>query len=152
MVPKFKTISRGEGERPVVEYYDGKEEVLRAARNIFSENDKEEYIYAIYPRDEVEENFSQKDLESIRNSRINRNIRSKTIYSYKKGEYKPDNTGDRIRVDGKEYPIKAEINIYEDRVRINTMGKRFGSIFIKSRDVADTMKTLFELAFKKIDK
>lgn len=149
MIPKFKTIYRGDGERPIVEYYDGKDQVLSASKNIFSENNNENVIYAIYPRDEIENNFSSTDLKEVRSARIKRGIKSKTIYTYKKGIYNPDDMGDRLRIDHNRYKISSEINVYGEVVRIHTMGKRFGTIFIKSSDVAETIKTMFKLIFDK---
>lgn len=147
MVPKFKAISRGLGERPIVEYYEGKEEVLRSAKNMFVEGDGG-ILYVIYPRDEIEKSFTVKELDFLKQRRIEKNIKVVSIYSYTKGEYVSDITIDRKRVDPEKNPIKAEIGIYGESVRIHIFGKHMGTIFIKSVDVAETLRSLFKLAFE----
>lgn len=154
IIPKFKTIYRGEGERPVVEYYDGKKAIVDAAKSMFDDigENKEEPSYIIYSRDDVENNFSKEDLDLIREKRIKKGIKTFSIYTYSKGSYVPDETGSRYKINEKEFPVKAEINVYADKLRIHTMGKNFGAIYIKSQDVSDTIRTLFKLAIKGLKK
>ncbi len=147
MVPKFKAIARGLGERPIVEYYTGQEEILRSAKNVFTGGEEGGVMYVIYPRDEVEQSFTPKELDSVKQKRIEKNVKIISIYSYSKGEYSSDITVDRKRIDPEKYPIKAEINIYGESVRIHIFGKHAGTIFIKSVDVAETLRSLFKLAF-----
>ncbi len=146
MVPKFKAVARGLGERPIVEYYTGQEEILRSARNMF-DGGEGGLMYVIYPRDEVEKSFTPKELEPVKKKRIEKNVKIVSIYSYSKGEYTSDITMDRKRIDPEKYPIKAEIGIYNESVRIHIFGKHAGTIFIKSADVAETLRSLFKLAF-----
>lgn len=146
MIPKFKAVARGLGERPIVEYYTGKEEVLRSAKNMFTSGE-EGVLYVIYPRDEIEKSFSPKELDSLKQKRIEKNIKIVSIYSYSQGEYNSDITLDRKRVDPEKYPIKAEIGIYGESTRIHIFGKHAGTVFIKSVDVAETLRSLFRLAF-----
>lgn len=147
MVPKFKAIARGLGEKPIVEYYDGREGVLKSAINAFV-GTNEKLMYLIYPRDSVEKDFTTRELEIVRNERIRRNIKVNTIYTHSKGEYASELYGDRMRIDHKKYTIKAEIGVLGNNVRIHIFGKNSGTIFIKSEDVAETIKTLFKLAFE----
>ena len=151
VIPQLKGAMRQEGQKPIIEYHEGREAIINAIKTRSFNSEDKDYFYTIYPRDSVETLFTQKELEIARNVRINSEVRSKSIYTYEKGEYTPDTTGDRIRVDSKEYPIKADINVHGDTIHIHTLGEHLGSIYIKSIDVADTFRTLFKLAFKKID-
>lgn len=150
MIPKFRAIYRGDKERAIVEYYDGKEEVLKSAKAMVSGQLSKEQMYIIYPRDEVEKNFSEKDLKSVKDERIKRGIKVSSIYTHLDNkEYSSLLTKDRIKLDQKKYPIKSEIGVYGDNVRIHIFGKTPGTIFIKSGDVAETIKTMFRLIFDK---
>ena len=60
--------------------------------------------------------------------------------------------GDRVKIDSNKYPISCDISIYKDRVRISILGKRLSGIFIRSKDFAETLKSLFKLAFDNLNK
>jgi sugar-specific transcriptional regulator TrmB len=151
IIPQLKGAMRQEGQKPIIEYHEGRDAIVNAIKTRSFNAEDKDYFYTIYPRDAVESFFTQKELEVARNIRINNAVRSKSIYTYEKGEYSPDTTGDRIRVDPKEYPIKADISVHGDTIHIHTLGEHLGSIYIKSVDVAETFRTLFKLAFKKAD-
>ena len=95
----------------------------------------------------VEEIFTEKEREKYRSIRIAKNIKSKVLYTSSKGDRPSDTTGDRIKIDNDKYPVSCDISIYEDNVRISILGKHLSGIFIRSKDFADTLKSLFELAF-----
>lgn len=124
IIPQLKGAMRQEGERPIIEYHEGRESIVNALKTREFDASVEEYFYTIYPRDRVEELFTEKERQVARNIRISKNIKGKSIYSYNKGEYTPDTTADRIRVESSEYPIKADISIYGDTVHIHTLGKK----------------------------
>ena len=152
IIPQLKGIMREGGQRPIIEYYEGRDAIKKASKNYYENTDTGGEVYLIYPRDEVETLFSEKERQIAKELRLSKNVRSRSIYTYTKGEYKPDTTGDRFRVDEKEFPIKSDISVYADRVRIHILGEKLGTIYIKSKDVADTIQTLFKLAFKGLEK
>lgn len=152
MIPQLKGIAREEGQRPIIEYFEGRDAIMKASKNYYTDADEGGDVYLIYPRDEVEALFSEKERQLARELRLKKNIRSKSIYTYKNGEYNPDNTGDRFKVDEKEFPINSDISVYGDRVRIHILGEKLGTVYIKSKDVAETIRTLFKLAIKGLQK
>ena len=152
IIPQIKGIMRQDGDTPVIEYHEGREAIANAIKTRNFNSDTKDFFYTIYPRDSVENLFTKKELQIARSVRIDNKIHAKSIYTYKKGEYSPDNTGDRIHIDSKEYPVNADISVYGDTIHIHTLGENLGSIYIKSKDVAETLKTLFKLAFKQANK
>ncbi len=152
IIPQLKGVMRQEGQKPIIEYHEGREAIVYAAKTYNISEDGDEEMYLIYPRDILEDLFTEKERKVARELRINKNIRSKSFYTYEKGDYSPDDSGDRIRIDPKEYPVKADISVHGDGVQIHILGDKLGSIYIKSRDVAETLKTLFKLAFKNYQK
>jgi len=151
IIPQIKGIMRQNGEKPIIEYHEGREAVVYASKEFIPLDDKE-LMYMIYPRDRIEELFTKKERKVAREVRINRNVKSKSIYTYEKGDYNPDNTADRYRIDGKKYPVSADISIYGDEIQVFVLGEKLGSLYIKSKDFADTLKTLFDLAIKGLKK
>lgn len=152
IVPRLKGIMKLGGQRPVIEYGEGREAILKAVKNYYAVGETDGEVYMIYPRDRVEEIFTEKERSLLRELRISKNIKSISIYNYSKGEYNVTDTGNRFRVDEKEYPITAEINIFNDRVRIQTLGETLSSINITSKDFAETLQTLFKLAIQGLKK
>jgi len=150
IIPEIKSIQRASGERPIVKYYDGKEGIISVAEDIFKNTDDknpDEPIYLIYPRDLLDQLFPLEERTQYRKERLSKKIKSKVLYTFEKGDIPSDETGERIKIDGEKYPITCDIAIYKDRVRISILNKKFSSIYIKSEDVAETMRSLFKLIF-----
>ena len=86
-------------------------------------------------------------MDRYRKLRLEKKARSKVLYTYTKGDKPSDATGDRIKIDTKKYPISCDIAIYKDCITINILGKKLSGIFIRSKDLADTLWSVFSIAF-----
>lgn len=148
IIPQLKGAMRQEGQRPIIEYFEGRDAIFNSSKSFFLGAKKDEVVYMIYPRDKVENLFSDKELKILKDLRLNKEVRSRSLYTYEKGDYNPDNTGDRIHIDKKIFPVDADISVYGDIVRMHTLGDRLGTISIISKDIAETLRTLFKLAIK----
>ena len=148
VVPQLRSLGRESGERPIVKYYEGRKGVLDSVKEYFETPDVGGTAYFMYPQDLIEEYFSKEELSAIKKIREAKDINAKTIYTYTKGDRPSDEKAVRFRVDDKRFPIKADVGIYKDRIRIHTLGKSLSGIFIRSQDFADTLRTLFELALE----
>lgn len=147
IIPQLKGIQREGGERPVIKFFDGKEAAYQDTSVFFTEGIKgEDTGYFIFNRDLIEEVFTEKEIEEVAKKRPALKIKAISLYNYSKKELLSDGLSSRTRVDAVEFPIKCDMSVYEDRIEIVTLGKRVSSIFIQSRDVADTIKTLIKLA------
>jgi len=148
IIPQLKGLTREHGEKAIVKYFEGKEGIISATDEFLKVTpDSSEPMYFLYSKDHLEDVFSKEELQSMRKSRLDRNIKSKTFYTYKKGDLPSDEMAERIKIDGQKYPLTCDITIYKDIVRIGILGKRLSGIFIKNQDVAETFKSLFKLAF-----
>lgn len=147
IIPQIKRVQRDLGERPVLKYFDGKEAAFQDSLAFFlPSGSKEDTGYFVFNRDLIENVFSQKEIEAIAQDRPKRKIKAVSVYNYSRRELQSDDLSDRTRVDLKDFPIKCDLSVYDDRVQFVTLTKRISSIFIQSRDVADTLKTLVKLA------
>lgn len=147
VIPQLKVIQREQGEKPLVQFFEGKEGVISSSHNIFSKKIDDEPVYIVYSKDTVTDVFSEKEAKEMRELRISKGIKSKAIYTFKEGEKPSDETGDRMKINGDEYPIASDITIYGDQVRVAVFGKRLSGIFIKNRELADTLKSLIKYIF-----
>lgn len=154
VIPQLKSMERSTGERPLVKYYDGKEGIISVVQSIFrtDSGDGDEPIYLIYPRDLLDKYFPEQERKQYKQERLNRKVKSKVLYTFEKGEIPSDEMGERIKIDGSKYPITCDIAIYKDKVRISLLNKQFSSIFIQSKDVAETIRSLFRLIFDNLKK
>ncbi len=153
-VPQLKSLSRQSGEKPIIKIFEGREGILKANEESFGfeKNQSTEISYFIYPYDLLENFFSATEIKSARSIRLGKNIKSQAIYTYSKGDREPSENSERIRIDASRYPIKCDISIFKDRIRIHTLGKSLSSILIKNQDIADTLKSLFKLIFDNLKK
>lgn len=150
VIPQLKSVQRETGERPTVKYFEGREGIISSLEEFFRGKDEGGVSYMVYPKDILDDLFTDKEREKYRASRLNKVIKSKVLYTSEKGERPSDSTGDRIKIDAKKYPITCDINIYNNKVRINTLGKGLSCIYIESQDLADTLRSLIDLSFDKL--
>lgn len=148
-IPQLKSLAHQSGEKPVIKIYEGREGIFKANEESFGYgkiNDDDTANF-IYPYDLLENLFSAQEIKKSSLQRTKRNIKSQAIYTYSKGKRPESENSIRIKIDGDKYPLKCDISIFKDMVRINTLGKSLSSLVIKSSDIADTLKSLFKLAF-----
>lgn len=153
-IPRLKGLSRAGGEKPIVKIYEGRDGIFKANKESFgyNKNNLDEFAYFLYPYDKIEKFFSSSEIKKARSQRTNKNIKSKAIYTYTKGNRSETPNSIRIRIDEKKYPILCDVSVCNDIVRIHTLGKYLSSLVIKSNDFAETMKSLFKLIFDNQDK
>lgn len=147
VIPQLKGLSREEGSKPLVRFYEGKEGLLGTHEDIYSHNFGNEPVYMVYSRDIVKNIFTQKESEMMKNRRLSKKIKSKAIYTSENEVILSDSTGDRIQIDYKKYPISTDIAIYGDEIRISIFGKKLSGISIKSIELASTLKSLINYIF-----
>lgn len=147
IVPQLKSIQREDGEKPAVQFFDGKEGVLSSNNDIFAEKISDEPVYKVYSRDLVKNLFTEKEDEIMRERRLSKGVKSKAIYTSREGERPSDATGDRMRIDGDKYPINSDITVYGNQIKIAVFGKRLSGISIKSPELAETLKSLIRYIF-----
>ncbi len=147
VIPQLKGMQREQGEKPMVQFYDGKEGVLSSNYDTFAKKFDSEPVYIVYSRDLVKDVFTEKESKVMRDKRISMGIKSKALYNSHEGERPSDETGYRLKIDEAKYPINSDVTIYGDQVKIAVFGKRISAISIKSKEFADTLKSLINFIF-----
>ena len=137
---------------PVIKYFEGREGIISSFEEFFETADDGGTAYLVYPQDLIMDIFTEKEKQKYRSMRIQRNVKSKVAYTYEKGEIPSNNNGERLKIDGKKYPITCDISVYKDNVRINILGKSLSGVFIRSQDLADTMRSLLNIIHDKYNK
>jgi len=147
IIPQIKTFQRETGEKPIVKYFSGKEGIVSINEDVYEGKPDGSPIHIIYSKDLLDEVFKNQETDKYKKNRTNSKISAKVLYNWSKGEKTSDSLAERVKVDEKKYPFNADITIYKDKVRISILGKELSGIYIKSKDLADTLVSLFNLAF-----
>lgn len=145
---ELKSIERKVGEKPSVTYYEGKQALHDSLEEYmgqigYSQGDD----YGVYSYDLVEKIFSKKDIEEIDRKRIDNNVKFKAIYTGGNKFIPSKENQELIKIAQDKFPIESEILIFNDEVKIHTLGKDVFGISIKNKEFATTMKSLIEYVF-----
>lgn len=142
IIPQLKATQRDSGERPLIKMYEGHDGIVSSIEDFYTNIHESETLYNIYPRDSVEELFSESDRRRIYNKRKKLNVPTRSIYTFSKKELE-DTEGDvRLRLDHEKYNIACDISIAGDETRISTLKNYLSSFLIKNQDIADTLKSI----------
>lgn len=153
VIPQIKSVQREGGEKPIVKYFEGKEGVMSMNTSLFEDSESENDIaYAIYPKDVLDEVFPSSERAPLKKARLNKKVFNKVLYTSSKSEYPSDSNGERIKIDEKKYPFSCDISIFKDNVRFGILGKKISGIYIKSNDLANTLRSLFSIVFDSVKK
>lgn len=152
IIPQIKSVQREGGEKPVVKYFEGREGIMSLNEEFFHGQEHDSVVYLVYSKDLLEEVFSKTEREKYRNLRLSKNIKSKALYTFENGEVPSTPDGDRAKIDSKKYPISCDISISNDNIKIAILGRKLSGIFIKSKELAETFKSLFNVGFDEIKK
>lgn len=145
---ELKSIEKKVGTKPSVTYYEGKQAMKESIEEYvgqigYSQGDD----YGIYSYDLFEKIFSKKDIEEIDRKRIENNINFKAIYTGGNKFIPNKSNQELIKIAQDMFPIESEILIFNDEVKIHTLGKDVFGISIKNKEFATTMKSLIEYVF-----
>lgn len=151
VIPELKAMQREASDKPVVRYYEGKEGVISSLEELFGSKEKaEDSIYFIYPKDKVDQFWTDKDRKIYKEKRLGADLKSKTVYTWPEADIPPAQDGSkRVKIDANRYPLKADIAVYGDKVKIQTLSEKLSGIFIQNRDLADTLKSLINYILDK---
>jgi len=148
ILPELKSISNRQSDKPVVKFFEGKIGALSAADLIFDDYKlfEDEKSLMIYPNDRIKEIITPEDKKKFRKSRLDKKIKSKALYT-SSVKIPSTSDGERLMISSQEFPITSDIAIYGDNVRIISLGKKLSALIIKDKEIANTLKSIFELAW-----
>lgn len=150
LLPQLRSLNNKQQGRPVVRYYEGKEGIITMVDDFFKT--EKVTVNMAYSVDAVDNVFSEKDLLRWRDNRLKRKIAAKAMYTYKKGELGNVPRSDGIRIPFEKFPITADIAIYNDKVRLASLGNRLTGIIIEDEEIAKSLKAVFDLAWEAAQK
>lgn len=148
IVGELKTIEKDLGERPEVKFYEGRDAVKLAIDEYAAMEDfSSGKDYGIYSYDLMNKIFSAADIAAIDKKRIDNNVIFTAIYTGSTKVIEGNANQKVMKIDQDRFPILSDINIFNDEVRIHTLGKKPYGILIKNKEFATTLKSLIEYIF-----
>ena len=148
IISELKTIEKDFGEKLETKFYEGREGIKTSIEEHVSlKNYSVEQDYGIYSYDVFGKLFNSNDVKLIDKKRIDENARFKAIYSGAGKIIHGDKNKQPIKIDQDRFPILCDIGVFNDHVRIHTLGNKPYGIHIKSNELATTLKSLMEYIF-----
>jgi len=143
-----------ESVRPRVRYYEGKESFPAFRRDLLSKRSDEKEVYSLLNVEGLKKVVG--DLGSLTNKRVKEGVKSRVIFNDPNKVYIKFDNEEELRV-GKEvqesqFPVTADVSIIGSSVGLMPYGDPFRAVIIDDPDVAKTLVSLFELAWKGIEK
>lgn len=156
LIPELSNLTTVPKDAPSVKLYDGVEGLQSLIRDYISEHGKKDgvrtvygmsnldLLYKLFPK--IEENEGNAD-------RFKTNVSSKFLYSTDKGAILADTDKQRNResrwLPAREFPITCDISIVGDSVVLMSLeGTRPIGVTIQSGEIANSLKTVFDLAWR----
>jgi HTH-type transcriptional regulator, sugar sensing transcriptional regulator len=150
LLPELRALNPKSSDRPIVKYYEGREGV--AAMNKEFHKAKNQISRMIYSVDMVKKTFEEDERKKSREDRIKSGIKSKVLYTYKNGILETTEDGERKKIPYDKFPINADIAIFDNKIRIASLGDKIFGIIIEDKEIVDTFISIFELAWFGADK
>jgi len=143
IIPQIKSIQRESGERPLIKFFEGHDGAIAAYEEFYRMHSPESKDgFFIFNRNLLRETFTEKEHDRFRAIRIGKQVHVHTVYTSEDVADTFKTQGERKRIDSKKFPIATDISVIEDKVIITTLGGKVSSFIIKSKDIADTFKSL----------
>ncbi|NCB21110.1 MAG: hypothetical protein EOM88_04325 [Clostridia bacterium] len=144
LVEELNSINSASIKKPIVKYYLGREGVMRMASASFDQV-KDETMWVAFSKDALNKFLGDGENDRLIEKREARNIKSEVLYNSKEQILANDNKNTRIKVDGAKYPFPGDVAVYKDKIRLTSYSDQIG-IIIENKDIAQSLKSIFNLA------
>lgn len=135
------------GERPRVRFFEGKEGLKTMQEDFLRTQDKS--IVEFFSHDDLRDVFTPEERMAYRERKIKKKIISRAIYTRKDGPLLEGIPYAEFRwVPQDRFSFSSDIIVYGSKVAIASLRGRLVGVIIESREMADTIRAVFELAWE----
>lgn len=143
-----------ESLRPRVRFYEGKDAVAAYRRDILRNRKDQKMVRAIVSVDGLAKMVG--NLKSFASKRVSEGVPSKLIFTDPNKNYSSINDPNELRdakeISDKEFPVPADVSIVGDSVGFMTYDEPYRAVIIDDPVIAQSIVSLFELAWRGADK
>jgi hypothetical protein len=142
--------------KPTVQYFEGEEGLEKVFADIYTP--KEDAVYGCVDLEKADEVFPQHIVKKYIPLRVKNKIKAISFLgdSSQARELKPkdaEHLRETYLLDKKEYPMPAEIDVYEDKISMMSFDKgNFIGLIIENKDFAETFRSIFKYAVEQARK
>lgn len=152
ILPELQKLISYASDRPGVSFYEGIEGVIALRADVLRSGEKE--LLEIVPLDDVRKYISEEATPDDLRHDIKRNLKVRSIYTTTKGsvlKHSHQNVESRYMAPSK-LKLGCEVVIYGEKTGLLTFSGKPIGVLIQSKEVADTMKSLFSFVWSEADK
>lgn len=144
---ELKLIQRG--EKPVVKMFEGVEGIKAITDDILKT--RPDTTFEIGNIQEMQKVLSAEMLKPFKESLEKQKVKTLGIYIADE-TFKPRPSTQVKYITTKEPPFTGDLIVYSDKIALSTFLGKHISVLIENRELAETMKEVFKLAWKGVDK
>jgi len=150
VVPELKALYRGTKEKPRVRVYEGKQGLINAFEDTLLTKEKKIRVSSsVGNLFKVLSEYLPKYVQTRRKMGIKMyGIHPKDKIAIKLGKLSPINFDTATLIPKNKYRFPAELAIYDDKIAYMSSQEKGLAIVIESKEMADVMKSVFDLAFE----
>lgn len=147
LMPQLKALYSQQENRPVVRFFEGKDGLRTMIREQMSSS--ADLIRMVFSADALRQIFSIDEINQAYNERVNKNVKVRAIYTIEDPIKRPSSSLDeRIIISAKEFPIHCDIALFDNKIRIASLGKKLSGVIIEDENIYKTFVSIFDLAYE----
>lgn len=153
VLPELGKLFLAAGERPRVRFFEGIEGLKTMQDEFLKTKDRE--IEAIASLDDVLKVFP-KHPDDYSPRRVQRGIKAKLIYTSSNGAFLKKYDEAMLResryLPPDKFPFSCDVTIYDSSIALSALRERPFGIILESKEIADSLRSLFYLAWETAEK
>ena len=146
LVPELLNIFGSAVDRPTVRVFEGKEGLVSMRNEILESDAKELRVALAY--DSMANVFTVDEMMAFSAKRSQKKMHSKVLYTKAGEDMIVIAPQQGCRVDASAFPFGSDVYIFGDTVSFASTKDQIVGVTVKNADVAKTIHTLFEMAWK----
>lgn len=131
-------------EKPIVRFFEGKQG-LKSMLNEFNQMQGDEALL-FYSPENVHEIFSEEELANQQTKFIQKKISARSICFSHNPELRSTENVEKFFVDKTEFPFDLDLEVYDNKVAIASLGEQKHGVIIESESIARAFKQIHKLA------
>lgn len=151
--PELQGLFTAAEEKPKVRFYEGKEGIKSIQDDIL--RNKFKSLEVFIPLDDSYRFFPPRLRDHRwRMAKKLKKIPTRVIYTSQKGTILPkkEKLTERRFISFEKFPFHTEINIYGNKIALASHQRKIIGVIIESKDIAESLKSLFNLAWETAEK
>jgi hypothetical protein len=146
LLEQLKTVySIQKTEKPLIRFFEGKKGLLASRNEALASKNK--LVRMIYPLKAYMNVYSEVERNDAHARRVNNQVKARILYTKDTIAIDDDHSRTATEVDETQFPLHADIALYDNKVRIASLNSKLTGVIIEDEEICKTMNSLFELAW-----